>query len=195
MTAAAVNPSQVGETAVENIRNALQLLTGEQSLHIDEVGIVDAVKERLMAALQDLQKNPPASSRYSPRAREFISSEISHLVRDKGYPLLRAIAAAINQARRKGFKVPAYKGNPLGAMLTIVNPDGAVDVGPVTAADRGRIMATGVHSIAYRHASDGRDYEHEFEKWDQVRIKVLDDHRALLFSGRVPIIQMFEVED
>lgn len=145
------NPSQPGETAVENINNVLQLLSGEESLHLDEAEIVSAARDRLTAALQDLQKNP--------------------------------------QRRRNG------KGNPLGAMLTIVNPEGAIEVGPVTGKDRGRLMAKGVHSIAYRHADNGHDYEHEFEQWDRVRIKVLNDYCALLFSEQVPIIQMFEVED
>ena len=50
------------------------------------------------------KKNPSA------KARKFISDEISHLVRDKGYEQRRAVAAAFSVARKKGFiKNPAKK--------------------------------------------------------------------------------------
>jgi hypothetical protein len=44
--------------------------------------------------------------KYSDEASEFISKEISHLVSDKGYSQERAVAAALNVAREKGFNVP-----------------------------------------------------------------------------------------
>ena len=46
------------------------------------------------------QENP--SSR---KAQKFMSREVSHLMRDKGYPQKRAVAAAYAIARRKGFKL------------------------------------------------------------------------------------------
>ena len=42
-------------------------------------------------------------------ARKFISKEISTLHTKKGYDLTRATAAAYSEARKKGFKLPAYK--------------------------------------------------------------------------------------
>jgi hypothetical protein len=44
--------------------------------------------------------------KYTDDASEFISKEISHLVHDKGYSQERAVAAALNVAREKGYKVP-----------------------------------------------------------------------------------------
>ena len=43
--------------------------------------------------------------KYSDKASSFIGKEISHLMRDKGYPHERAVAAAINVAKEKGMKV------------------------------------------------------------------------------------------
>lgn len=52
------------------------------------------------------QARTMAESEYSEKAREFISKEIEHLVEDKGYEQDRAVAAAMDMARRKGYKVP-----------------------------------------------------------------------------------------
>jgi lysophospholipase L1-like esterase len=49
------------------------------------------------------------------KCRTFVSGEISHLMRDKGYPQPRAVAAALSQARRAGCKVgpnPNRRDNP-----------------------------------------------------------------------------------
>ncbi len=43
---------------------------------------------------------------YSDQAREFISKEVSHLMKDKGMSQKRAVAAAHDIAKRKGMKVP-----------------------------------------------------------------------------------------
>lgn len=47
------------------------------------------------------------ASRYSRTARDFVSREIAHLIRDKGYSQPRAITAALRQARQAGYKVPS----------------------------------------------------------------------------------------
>lgn len=47
-----------------------------------------------------------AEKKYSDAASEFISKEISHLMKDKGYTQDRAVAAALSVAREKGYKVP-----------------------------------------------------------------------------------------
>lgn len=52
---------------------------------------------------------PSKDSETSGKAREFISKEIRHLKEDKGYEQDRAVAAALDQARRKGYKVPEEK--------------------------------------------------------------------------------------
>lgn len=49
------------------------------------------------------------SEEYSEKAREFIDKEVSHLVKDKGMPQKQAVAAAHDEARRKGYKVPEDK--------------------------------------------------------------------------------------
>lgn len=58
--------------------------------------------------ISDAEKNYlfRSAKKYSEEAREFISEEISHLMNDKGYDHDRAVAAAIEQAREKGYKVP-----------------------------------------------------------------------------------------
>lgn len=50
--------------------------------------------------------NPKKKAGYSPKARRFLSREIKHLVRDKGYSPKRAVGAAFDMARSKGLKVP-----------------------------------------------------------------------------------------
>lgn len=45
--------------------------------------------------------------KYSDAASDFIGKEISHLEKDKDYEHDRAVAAAINIAKDKGYKVPA----------------------------------------------------------------------------------------
>lgn len=49
--------------------------------------------------------------KYSEKASNFIGKEISHLMKDKGYEHDRAVAAAINIAKDKGYKVPAKNEN------------------------------------------------------------------------------------
>lgn len=95
----------------------------------------DLLQEALMLVHNTLRliATEPNPSKYSVAARTFISQEIEHLVRDKRYALDRAIAAAITQARKRGMKVPPPPNPPL---LALVNPAGAVGVGPVEAEDR-----------------------------------------------------------
>jgi len=47
-----------------------------------------------------------SEKKYSDKASKVIGKEISHLQKDKGYPHDRAVAAAINVAKDKGFKIP-----------------------------------------------------------------------------------------
>jgi hypothetical protein len=48
-------------------------------------------------------------SGYSETAREFLDKEIKHHVEDQGMPQDQAVAAAMSEARRKGYKVPKEK--------------------------------------------------------------------------------------
>lgn len=48
-------------------------------------------------------------SDYSENAREFIGKEIEHHKKDQGMEQDRAVAAAMDEARRKGYKVPDKK--------------------------------------------------------------------------------------
>jgi hemerythrin len=45
----------------------------------------------------------------SDEAREFISKEIKHHVDDQDMPQDQAVAAAMSEARKKGYKVPEEK--------------------------------------------------------------------------------------
>ena len=45
-------------------------------------------------------------SGYSEKAREFLDKEIEHHVEDKGMKQDQAVAAAMSEARKKGYKVP-----------------------------------------------------------------------------------------
>lgn len=46
---------------------------------------------------------------YSDEARAFIEKEIRHHVKDQGMPQDQAVAAAMEEARKKGYKVPEEK--------------------------------------------------------------------------------------
>ena len=50
-----------------------------------------------------------SKSGYSKQAREFVSKEIKHHVKDEHMEQDRAVAAAMSEARRKGLKVPKDK--------------------------------------------------------------------------------------
>lgn len=134
---------------------------------------------------------------YSKAARRFISAEISHLFHDKGYDLNRAVAAAIEQAREKGFKVPP-RPNPT---LALVNPIGKpyrddprrVILDPIPETDV-YVMGTAVYEIAYRHADDGYDYVHTFEKPERVKVVIIDPRRVMLVGDGIPIMGMFKKE-
>ena len=54
---------------------------------------------------QSMWSEEMLSEKSSEEARDFIGKEISHLVHDKGYEHNRAVAAALNIAREKGYKV------------------------------------------------------------------------------------------
>lgn len=56
--------------------------------------------------------------KYSDAAQDFIGKEISHLEKDKGYKHDRAVAAAINVAKDKGYKVPEKKNEETETLYT-----------------------------------------------------------------------------
>jgi hypothetical protein len=145
----------------------------EQELHGNEAELAGAIYARLEKALWAMGKNPP--DRYSPAARRFITAEIRHLIRDKGYKFERAVAAAHEMARRKGLRVPRWRSNPT---LAIANPP------------RRRLMGDAVYQIKYRHASNGKDWVHDFERPDDVRLEILDDHRVCMVSSGGALIGM-----
>jgi len=69
---------------------------------------------------QNLDEN-----KYSEKASNFIGKEIGHLQKDKNYPHDRAVAAAINVAKDKGYKVPPAKNeiSQVFAGTDVTNPD------------------------------------------------------------------------
>lgn len=56
--------------------------------------------------------------KYSDSASDFIGKEISHLMKDKGYSHDRAVAASINIAKDKGYKVPSNESEAPSAGLS-----------------------------------------------------------------------------
>lgn len=67
---------------------------------------------RKLAGLVE-SENTIYEKKYSDSASEFIGKEISHLMKDKGYSHERAVAAAINIAKEKGYKVPSNESKNL----------------------------------------------------------------------------------
>lgn len=57
----------------------------------------------------------------------------------------------------------------------------------------GKRLADAVYSIAYRHADDGADYEHEFESPNAVRLVAQGDRRVVLVSRSIDIVGEFDV--
>ena len=68
------------------------------------------------------------------------------------------------------------------SVLALVNPPG-------------ELLADAVYSIAYRHADDGEDYEHEFTNPERVKIAEQSRDRVLLFGDGLDILESFDVED
>ncbi len=60
-----------------------------------------------------------SEKKYSDSASNFIGKEISHLMKDKGYSHERAVAASINIARDKGYKVPSNESEAPSAIEKI----------------------------------------------------------------------------
>jgi hypothetical protein len=50
-----------------------------------------------------------SKSGYGEKGRDFLEKEIKHHVEDKGMPQDQAVAAAMSEARKKGYKVPDEK--------------------------------------------------------------------------------------
>ena len=60
-------------------------------------------------------------NKYSDAASDFIGKEIGHLQKDKGYAHDRAVAAAINIAKDKGYKVPKAKNESIKDIMSRAN--------------------------------------------------------------------------
>lgn len=71
---------------------------------LDKLLKIEELKEELQKAESDLQIL--SERKYSKKASDFIGKEISHLINDKGYSHERAVAAALNIAKDKGYKIP-----------------------------------------------------------------------------------------
>lgn len=80
--------------------------TGEPLLKTEDIA-----KSLEVAARANTRKSVFEKS--SKKAQDFVSSEIKHLKEDKGYPQKRAVAAALNIARDKGYKISKSDGVPV----------------------------------------------------------------------------------
>lgn len=197
------NPGTDDEPANEHIRNALHVLGDVATEQVpalrDAVQDVQARLRRALGKLEGkLKPNPKLLSESRTLRALILETEIGEQALlqgnvDRGHKVLERVRLVMARLLRQAER--GEHANPLGALLAVVNPAGAVDVGPVRVKDRGRVMATGVYTIAYRHHDDGRDYEHTFKRWDQVKLRLLDAHRVLLYSSTLPIIQMFDMEE
>lgn len=76
----------------------------EQVENLHKLHVLKEQKENIQKEMRLLEEG-----KYSKKASEFIGKEISHLKKDKGYSQDRAVAAAINIAKEKGFKVPSQQ--------------------------------------------------------------------------------------
>jgi len=74
----------------------------EQVQNLYKLHTLNEEKSRIENDLKVLSEN-----KYTKKASNFIGKEISHLQKDKGYKHDRAVAAALNVAKDKGYKVPA----------------------------------------------------------------------------------------
>lgn len=72
-----------------------------QAQNLLKIEILKEEKQKLENELSNLSEN-----KYSDKASNFIRKEIGHLQHDKGYKHSRAVAAAINVAKDKGYKIP-----------------------------------------------------------------------------------------
>lgn len=117
-----------------------------------------------------------ARSRYSAAARRFVSAEIRKLVR-RGYSEARAIAAALDVARRKGLKVPARK-NALGWLRPKKKKH---------SSSSGVVIGDSALALSYEGGQGKRSgkmrgpWEHEFES-DDVEIIGRKDGSLILRS-------------
>lgn len=73
----------------------------EQVKNLYKLHTLKEEKSKIENDLKVLNEN-----KYTKKASEFIGKEISHLQKDKGYKHDRAVAAALNVAKDKGYKVP-----------------------------------------------------------------------------------------
>jgi hypothetical protein len=74
----------------------------EQVQNLYKLHTLNEEKTRIENELKVISEN-----KYTKKASNFIGKEISHLQKDKGYKHDRAVAAALNVAKDKGYKVPA----------------------------------------------------------------------------------------
>lgn len=129
-------------------------------------------------------KVAPVLERAADAYRES-ASELSSAWNDKGAgrPWDR-IASVMDRAANSIRALPNPQGkqrhrNPPGAILALVNP-------------AQRLIAQAVYSIEYKHKDDGKNYRHDFEEWDRVRIALTgDDTRLLIYGDGIPIVDMF----
>ncbi len=75
-----------------------------RTFDVDNDGDIEGDDLKDLRAMKKVDKSLD-EKKYSDKASSFIGKEISHLMRDKGYPHDRAVAAAINVAKEKGMKV------------------------------------------------------------------------------------------
>ena len=86
----------------------------DQTIWGDIYGSFEEAKKELLDEIEAMKKLDimwNKESKLTDEAQEFISKEIEHLVKDKGYSQERAVGAAYAIAREKGYDVPKKKSN------------------------------------------------------------------------------------
>jgi len=56
-------------------------------------------------------------------------------------------------------------------------------------------MGTAVYEIHYRHAADGKEWRHEFNRPERVQLYVIDDSHVLIVGEGMPILETCVVPD
>jgi hypothetical protein len=67
-------------------------------------GAFEIANDTAIEMLEDEGYSEEDSDLYEDKKSDFVGKEISHLMKDKKYPQKRAVAAALNIAKKKGLK-------------------------------------------------------------------------------------------
>lgn len=102
------------ENRIEQINKELNALSNPEAWEDSQKEAQNQLRKKTIAFNNVIPKERLTNEglnekKYSDAASDFIGKEISHLMHDKNYEHDRAVAAAINIAKDKGYKIPKPK--------------------------------------------------------------------------------------